>query len=195
MIRRIARSRVTGLIAFLIILTLPGEPLLAALQQGGDEYAKKVKEAENKYLLGDFDSSIKILEESLRSLNFPQTLKKSAYELLAQNYLAKSYLEQAKAAIKKLLTLVPTYVPPADNPPFVAEVERVRQEMGTKTAEEPVQKKEKEEEATPWYGSTLVLVGGGVLVAGGVALLLLGKKDEGGGTTTPTALPGPPALP
>lgn len=191
MMRRIAGSRVTGLIALLIILTLPGEPLLAALQEG-DEYSKKVKEAENKYLLGDFDTSIKIIEESLRAADFPQTLKKSAYELLAQNYLAKSYLEQAKSAIKKLLLLVPSYVPPADNPPFAAEVERVRQEMGTKAAAEPEQKKE---EGGAWYQNTLVLVGGGVLVAGGVALLLLGKKDEGGGTTTQTALPGPPALP
>ncbi len=189
MMRRIAGSRVTGLIALLIILALPGEPLFAALQEG-DEYAKKVKEAENKYLLGDFDSSIKILEESLRAANFPQTLKKSAYELLAQNYLAKSYLEQAKSAIKKLLLLVPGYVAPPDNPPFAAEVERVRQEMGTKAVAEPEKKPEEGGGISP-----LLLVGGGVVVAGGLALLLLGGKKDEGGTTPPAALPGPPALP
>jgi tetratricopeptide (TPR) repeat protein len=178
----------TGLIACLIILMLPCEPLLAALQQGGNDYAKTVKEAENKYLLGDFDSSIKLLEESLRSLNFPQDLKKSAYELLAQNYLAKSYLEQAKSAIKKLLELVPTYVPPADNPPFVAEVERIRQEIRAKAPVELVAKQEESE----WYESPWVWIGGGLLIAGGAVLLFKPVPDE---TIVVPVLPGPPNPP
>jgi hypothetical protein len=180
------------LLAFLIIMALPGEPLVAALQQESDVYAKKIKEAENKYLNGDFDSSIRILEESLRSLNFPTDLKMPAYELLAQNYLAKSLVTKAESAIRQLLQLVPAYVPSPENPPFAAEVEKVRQEMASKAPVEPV--KQKEEVA--WYENTWVLVGGGVLVAGGVALLLL-TGDDGNGTVIPPPpkLADPPVLP
>jgi len=179
----------TGLIACLMILMLPGAPLLAAQQQGGQDFAKKIKEAETKRAYGDFDGSIKLLEESLRSTNFPQELKKPAYELLAQNYLAKSYLEQAKSAIKKLLELVPTYVPPADDPPFAAEVEKVRVEMGTKPVVEPVVKAEE----SAWYESPWVWAGGGVLVVGGVLLLAGGTNPPPPPVVQP--LPAPPSLP
>jgi hypothetical protein len=190
MMRRIARSRIAGLIACLLILMLSGGPLLAAQQQGRQDFAKKVKEAENKRGLGDFDGSIKLLEELLRSPNFPKDLNKSAYELLAQNYLAKSYLEQAKSAIRKLLDLVPMYTPPQDDPPFAAEVEKVRHEMGTEGTIEPVEKSEE----SAWYESPWVWVGGGLLVAGGVLLLAGGSSDDG--TTPPVpVLPTPPALP
>ena len=187
MMRAILRSRMTGVIAGLMILMLPGEPLVAALQQQkGVEYAKQVKEAEKKYLDGDFDSSIKILETSLRSSDFPQDLKKSAYELLAQNYLAKSYLEQARSAIKNLLTLVPTYSPPADNPPFAAEVEKVRQEMKGTPPQEPAAKVEE----SAWYESPWVWVGGGILIVGVVVLISLPPPDD-----EEEPLPGPPGMP
>ena len=188
MMRRIARSRMTGLIAFLIILMFPGEPLLAALQQGGEDYAKKVKEAEIKYAFGEFDASIKLLEDVLRSPNVPQNVKESAYELLAQNYVKKGNLEQAKTAIKKLLELDPTYVAPNDNPPFAAEVERVRQEMGTISPVEPVVKAEESE----WYESPWVWIGGGLLIVGGAVALLLPPDIP---PPPPPPLPGPPAMP
>jgi tetratricopeptide (TPR) repeat protein len=82
------------------------------------EDVKKLKEAETKFYAGDFDSSIAILEDLLKRADFPVTKKKTAYELLAQNYLAKSYQEQARAAIKKLLELVPNYVGKLPVPPY-----------------------------------------------------------------------------
>ena len=90
MIRRIGRSRFTALVVLLIVLALPGEPVLAALQQDKSPFAKKIKEANDLYENGSFDASIKILEESTHSPGFPQNLRVQAYELLAQNYLAKS---------------------------------------------------------------------------------------------------------
>jgi hypothetical protein len=185
MMRQIARSKMTGLIACLMVLMLPGEPLLAALQQEKEDYVKKIKEAEIKYGLGEFDSSIRLVEQSLQASDFPQNLKKPAYELLAKNYLAKSYLEDAKSAIRKLLQLVPTYEAPADNPLFAEEVEKVRQEMGGKTALEPTVPQEKE-----WYEN--VWIWAGVAAAGVIAYLVFkpGPEDQ-----VPPPLPGPPAMP
>jgi tetratricopeptide (TPR) repeat protein len=191
LISRLLRNRSVIVLVWILIVAIPTQTLCAVLPQGED-YAKKIKDAENKYLMGDFDNSIVTLEACLKAADFPGDLRKQAYELLAQNYLAKSYVEQAKAAIRKLLELVPSYVPPADNPPYAAEVEQVRKEMGgvAKKEEEAQPQKEKEE---AWYEKTWVLVAGGVVVVGVAAIVLLsGKKSE---EAKANPLPDPPGLP
>jgi hypothetical protein len=186
------QNRLVIVLVWVLMATIPSETLWAAIHQQGEDYAKKMKDAENKYLMGDFDNSIVTIEACLKAPDFPDGMRKQAYELLAQNYLAKSYVEQAKAAIRKLLELVPTYVAPADNPPYAAEVEQVRKEMGgvAKKEEEPQPQKEKGE---AWYENTWVLIAGGVVVVGVVAIVLLsGSKSE---AAKPNPLPDPPILP
>jgi tetratricopeptide (TPR) repeat protein len=171
--------RSVRLLAWALLILIPGEPVMAGLLQDQDPWDRKLKEAETKFYSGEFDSSIAILEDVLKRADFPVTKKKMAYELLAQNYLAKSYQEQARAAIKKLLELVPNYVPPTDATEYAAEVEKVRQSMAGVPQEEK------------WYEKTWVWIVGGAVVVGAVALVLLsGKKEE-----AKPELPGPPARP
>jgi hypothetical protein len=191
MIRRIARSRGTAMIALLIILALPGEPLFAALQQQQSSFAKKLKDAQSKYDSTDVDSAIKILDEAINDPSFSRVesnLKVQGYELLAQCWLAKSSHEKLKSAIISLLKIDQAYSPPAEDPVFAEEVEKVKREMqAAEPAKPPAPAKE-----SSWYESPWVWVGGGLLLAGGAYLLL--RSDETN-QTVPPPLPAPPSLP
>jgi hypothetical protein len=193
MIRRIARSRGTAMIALLIILALPGEPLFAALQQQQSSFAKKLKDAQSKYDSTDVDSAIKILDEAINDPSFSRVesnLKVQAYELLAQCWLVKSSHEKLKSAIISLLKIDQAYSPPTDDPVFAEEVEKVKREMQAAEPAKPVMK----EKESSWYESPWVWVGGGLLLAGGAYLLLKSPPDETN-PIVPPSLPPPPNLP
>jgi hypothetical protein len=168
-------------------------PALPALAQMKDDCVAKLKDAEQRFYNGDFDTSIALVKECLGKADFPDAKKKDAYELLAQNYLAKSYLSEARNAIRKLLTLIPDYTPPKDSPELTAEVESVKKEMSDAKKTEvapPAQQQAVDEGGFPqtWH----YIVGGAVV--GGVAALLLLKKSE---DESPAAvpLPDPPRIP
>ena len=105
------------------------QPCVLALAQTSDDCTAELKVAEQLFYNGDFDKSVALLKECLGKTDFPDSRKKDAYVLLAQNYLAKSYLDDARDAIRKLLELVPDYIPPSDSPELVAEVEKVKKEL------------------------------------------------------------------
>lgn len=188
-----ATTTVTWLLAYLLFLQ-PCAPALAQLQ---DDCSAKLKEAEQLFYNGDFDKSVALIKDCLSKSDFPVSKEKDAYELLAQNYLAKSYLSEARTAIKKLLALVPNYVPPADAPDLVAEVAKVKKEMSEeqKPVETPVVQEVPPPAQESTFPKTWHWIAGGALVTGVVlALALKGSKSE---TATPAAepLPGPPPVP
>jgi len=171
-----------------LVISLTLQPCSIIFAQTQDDCTAKIKEAEQKFYNGDFETSITLLENCLKTGNLSRREKERAYELLALNYQSKSYLEQANNAIKKLLELAPNYKPnPEQFPPtFVEQVEKVRKEM---EGEKP-QKSEGGGIPTKW-----LLIGGGVVVVGVIAYLVF-KGGGGDGETVPAkALPEPPSLP
>jgi hypothetical protein len=184
-------TTVTWVLAYLFLL----QPCIPVLAQAQDDCTAKLKEAEQLFYNGDFDKSVALIKDCLSKPDFPTSKEKDAYELLAQNYLAKSYLSDARSAIKKLLALVPNYVPPADSPDLVAEVAKVKKEMSEeqKPVETPVaQQNTPAEEST--FPKTWHWIAGGAVVTGVVlALVLKGSNNETAPAATP--LPGPPAMP
>ena len=164
------------------------EPVPIVFSQTQDAFTKLLREAEKSLYDGLFQEAIDILEKKcLNQAEFPRAKKKEAYELLYKSYMALSYVEEARTAIRKLLELAPNYVAPPNRPDLAAEVEKVRQEMGesAKTTEE-----------TAWYESTWFLVAGGVVVAGVAGLLIFSGNGNGPPPPPPNeVLPVPPTLP
>ena len=186
---RIAITLVWMLAALLLL-----NPALPALAQIKDDCAAKLKDAEQRFNNGDFDTSIALVKECLAKADFSDAKKKDAYELLAQNYLAKSYLSEARSAVRKLLALVPDYDPPKDSPELAAEVENVKKEMSDArkpTGTTPTQQQAAEGGGFP---QTWHYIAGAAVVGGVVALLLLNKTDDESQPAV-VPLPGPPPIP
>lgn len=188
------QHRITVTLSWVLAYLLVFQPCVPALAQMQDDCAAKLKEAEQLFYNGDFDKSVEIIKDCLSKSDFPPSKEKDAYELLAQNYLAKSYLSEARTAIKKLLTLVPNYIPPADAPDLAAEVARIKKEMGEQ--QKPAEPVAAQPATTDDGGfpQTWHYIAGGVLVGGVVALLVL-KKSDNASEPGVAALPEPPRLP
>ena len=188
------RRRFARLTIWLLLVSLAVGPATVSGMQ--DTFPRTIREAEDRFFNGDFDSSIAIVLKCLDNAAFPVELKQRAYELLAQNYLAKTYVEQARQAIRKLLELVPAYVPPPEDPEFLTQVERVRQEMPkpqqAAAADTSSLKGGTEAEQSAWYSSTWVWVGAGVVVAGVAALVLIKPTPS---PPPDQKLPEPPQFP
>lgn len=188
------QHRTTITVTWVLACLFLFQPCVPALAQMQDDCTAKLKEAEQLFYDGDFDKSIAIIKDCLSKSDFPASNEKSAYELLAQNYLAKSYVSEARTAIKKLLTLVPNYTPPPDSPDLVAEVAKIKKEMSEE--EKPVESVAAKPEPADEGGfpQTWHYIAGGILVGGVVALLVLNKSDNTS-QSAPTTLPEPPRLP
>ncbi len=187
-----ATVTVTWVLTYLFLL----QPCVPALAQIQDDCTAKLKEAEQLFYNGDFDKSVVLIKDCLSKSDFPVSKEKDAYELLAQNYLAKSYLSEARGAIKKLLALVPNYVPPADSPDLVAEVAKVKKEMSEeqKPVEPPVaQQTPPAEEST--FPKTWHWIAGGAVVTGVVLALVLKGSSSSNAAPAAEPLPGPPSTP
>jgi hypothetical protein len=169
-----------------LILLLLCEPLATGLGQTREDYEKRMREAEEMFAKGRFEGSIKIVEEILARPNFPAERRKDALELLARDFSGLSYVEQARSAIRKLLELVPTYIPPPEDPEFAQQVQSVRQELAAAAAVAQAGE-------SAWYESPWVYVAAG---AAGVGLYFLLRStpppppQEGSG-----ALARPPSMP
>jgi hypothetical protein len=185
------------IIIWTIVIVLLFQPLSGAFAQVKGVCEERLKEAEKKFYDGLFDEAIVLLNQCLKEPNLAQQERAKTHELLAKVYLGKDYLDQAEAAVKRLLELVPTYAPnpERDTPTFISLVDKVKAEQPIAVEEpkkpEPVEKKKEKEGA--WYTNTWVLIGGGAVAAGAAVLLLSGKKESK--TEQANPLPAPPALP
>ena len=160
-----------------------------------DKCTKQLVEAEQKYYAGRFDETIGLAMQCVNSSDITEADKLQAYRLIGLAYIAKDYLEQARAAVKKLLELFPTYEPDPDQdpPPFTNMVKEMKlaleaeeEKRGPAVPKEPeVQKRGR--------GKTWLFIGGGV-VAGVVAVLVAGSGGNGDGNG-PKPLPFPPDPP
>lgn len=191
---------VTSFCAWLVLVCIAVQPCAWAMQQTPDTVAKRLKEAERMFDEGSFDESIVILEETLKVKTPTEKEKQSIYELLAANYLAKTYKQQADDALRRLLELVPNYKPDPGrySPAFVSEVERVRGEMQQQQqpkveGEDQAGKLPPKKEA--WYEKTWVWIVGGLVLVGGVVALVVAGGGEEGGTPPAATLPDPPPPP
>jgi hypothetical protein len=187
------RRRPSTVLIWGLILFLTLEPCALSLAQTQSSCAAKLKQAETRFDSGDFDGSIVLLEECLKVGEITQQEKIRVYELLAQNYTSKSYLEQATNAIRSLLELVPNYRPDPDqySPAFVAQVEQVRSEMA-REERKPVPKGKPEKVEEAGFPQTWHLIAGGAVVAGVAAYFIFKGEEE---KTQVTNLPGPPGRP
>lgn len=113
-----------------------------SLTLGFAQCDKELAEAEQKYNSGQFDEAIQLITGCLEKPSITENEKKQAYRLLGLTYIAQDYLKEAKAAVRRLLDLIPNYKADTiqDPPSFANLVEEVRSEMVPK--EEPVSKEE-----------------------------------------------------
>lgn len=188
----------TRQLVWAIVLSLAVPPSLFSQQDPQEAARKKIQEAE-KLLFeeGNFDRSIEILEELVKQSGVGPKEMQQAYELLAANYLAKTYVVQAEEALRKLLELAPTYKPDPErySAAFVDAVEKVRREIAKAAVTQAVQKPIQKPAETPpgekaWYEKTWVWIAGGV-VAVVVAVLIFTKPSP----VQEKTLPGPPSMP
>lgn len=198
LITHMLERRSVALLGWVLVIALLLQPCAPLFAQTPDDCSAKLKEAEQAFYNGDFDKAIALTKECLGKPDFPDSKKKDAYELLAQSYLANSYLSEARSAIRKLLVLVPSYVPPRDAPELAKEVAKVREEMSEekKPIEQPESpKQEVASEKGGGFPQTWHWIVGGALVAG-TAIVLIASKSKNETTTPPsTELPGPPPRP
>jgi len=169
---------------------------LAELAQAQEGCQAKLLQAENDYRNGRFDEALTLVNECMTKGDPNEADRQRALKLQILIYIAKDYIEQAKAAISKLLDLVPQYKPDPDQDPpaYIQIFEKVKSEREAGAAGKAEPKKEvksKKRGSAKW-----LLIGGGVVVAGVGAAVALG--GGGGGTTPPPTsqqLPTPPPLP
>jgi hypothetical protein len=177
-----ATQRSLRLVCWTLIGSLILQPCIVAIAQAEDKCATNLSRAQAKFDGGEFDASIALVQECLRSKDASDEQKVKGYELLGQNYLSKGSTSQADDAIRKLLAIESDYRPNPDqtSPNYVSEVEKIRNQMGS-TADSGG--------GFPW----LYVVGGAVVV--GVVVALIVSKSSDDGTPAPTELPGPPPRP
>ena len=200
---RLLGHPVTSFCVWLLLLCIAGQPCAWAMQQTADTVAKRLKEAEQMFDEGSFDESIVVLEETLKVKTPTEKEKQAIYELLAANYLAKTYKQQADEALRRLLELVPNYKPDPQrySPAFVSEVERVRQEMQQQAQQQQAKAAGEDQEGKlppkkeAWYEQTWVWIVGGLVIVGGVVALVLAGGEDEEGTTPAATLPDPPPPP
>jgi tetratricopeptide (TPR) repeat protein len=148
----------------------------------------ELAEAEKQYQDGFFDEAITLLLACVNKSGLAVDESERAYKLLAKAYHANQLLNEAKEALKKLLTLAPNWKPnpETDTPPFqrlaeevikefeqqkLAEEKKPEQKISPAEIIEPVQPVKKKSKKWLW-------IGGGVLVAGGVTAAILSGGDD-----------------
>ena len=170
------------LVCWTLIVSLVLQPCVVAIAQAQDKCSTNLKQAQAKFDRGEFDGSIALVQECLRSKDASDDQKVKGYELLGQIYMGKGSYSQADDAIRKLLAIESDYKPSPDqtSPAFVSQVEKIRGEMGGGSGGGG---------GFPW-----LYVAGGAVVAG-VAIALIASKSSGDETPAKTELPGPPPRP
>lgn len=177
------------IIYLLIVPVLEGKASALAQISKNTSQHEKINVAQKLYFEGNFDLAIDLIKQCLQEGLAADNEKVRAYKILAQAYIAKDYQQAATEVIKKLLEIVPEYVPSLeeDPPPFVELVKKIKMETSKKTTESPRSANEKN---SPW----LWIGSAGVVILGtGAILFLTGPKT--GSTPQSNPLPPPPDWP
>ncbi len=93
----------------------------------------ELEQAEQAYTLGNFDETIRLVDLCLTKNNIQEAERQFAFRLKGLSYIGKGLEADARAAIHRLLELVPSFQadPIQDPPSFVSLIEEVKQEINT----------------------------------------------------------------
>jgi len=96
--------------------------------QAQNDFEAEIKMAREKYAAGDFDTAITLLRQCLRQNDLAAAHRMQACHGLAQAYMAKNALDEAKQHLLNMMALAPDYQPdPEQEPPsFIALVNEVK---------------------------------------------------------------------
>ena len=201
-------------VLFFAVLLLIALILTPAVQaQAQTKCDELLKNAEEQYRIGRFPEAIAMLNECLAEPDIPKEKMTAAHRLKALAFMSQNLESEAKNAVRKLLELVPDYLPDPsrDKPTFIKLVEEVKQEQlsleAVKEEETPTVEPKPQKEREPEDLSEIIpekkegvgakkwlFVGGAGLLAGGVlAILASGGGEDGGGVAVPLGIP--PVLP
>ena len=174
-------------VLLIILMVLPPIPVLG--QSSPDNLAK----AEEFYNRGQFEDSVKLLEDCLGTNPQPE-LKSKVYRLIGLNYVGMDLRDKAHTAIEALLTLVPDYEPDPkkDRPEYVRMVYDIRKEKDPSYVP-PAPVAETAKKGHGWL--TKILIGAGAAVAAVLAFGGGGGGGDNGGGPSGGDLPPPPTLP
>lgn len=88
-------------------------------------------QAEQAYTLGNFDETIRLVDVCLEKSDIQEAERQFAFRLKGLSYIGKGLEADARAAIRRLLELVPSFQadPVQDPPSFVSMIEEIKQEM------------------------------------------------------------------
>ena len=99
-----------------------------------------LQQAEQAYNLGDFDETIRLVDTCLDNTSVSEAERQFGFRLKGLSYIGKGLETDARAAVRRLLELVPSFQadPVQDPPTFITLIEEVKQEMGVPAAALPV---------------------------------------------------------
>jgi predicted Zn-dependent protease len=178
------------------------EVLAVSISLAQSPCEKELAEAEAKYQLGNLDEAIALANSCLEKSDIGSAERERGYLLLGKTHHAKSLLDSAKAYLRKLLVLIPSWRPDPENdsPSFQQlaqevinefEKERLAQAQQAQQARQQTKPEAEESVITPSRRNKKWLwIGGGALAAGAAAFLIFQGDDN-----PPARLPDPPVLP
>ncbi len=96
----------------------------------------ELEQAKQAYTLGNFDETIRLVDVCLGKNNIQESERQFAFRLKGLSYIGKGLEADARAAIRRLLELVPSFQadPVQDPPSFVSLIEEIKQEQNTTAA-------------------------------------------------------------
>jgi len=126
-----AHHRKKELLVSTVIFILTLGPFSIAIAQAQNNRDQEIAQAREKYVEGKFDTAITLLNRCMRQGGMTAAQKMQAHQCLADCYLAKDYLDDAEAHIRKMFELEPNYRPDPvqDRPTFVEMVNGCKEKM------------------------------------------------------------------
>ena len=120
-----------GLITIVVQFSLASSSLLDLYAQDKIVFADSLKVAEANYNSGNWQESIRLINECLSEPNISETEKGEAYRLLGLVYIAQELEKEANDAVKNLLLMVPNYKtdPDRDPPPLTRMIDDISQQL------------------------------------------------------------------
>ena len=116
-------------ICLLVVITIVYSPFAAA--QGTSDCQAELADARAQYARGQFDSTISLMEQCISKPGLSEENRRAAYRLIGLSYIGKGLEVDARASVRRLLSIVPSYQPDPvlDPPDFVNLVNEVKEEM------------------------------------------------------------------
>jgi hypothetical protein len=147
--------------------------------------ADRLDEAEEIYYDGEFDKTIKIVNQCLLQESLPKEEQVRSYTILARTYLAKEDSIKTKENMRIILKIEPSYQPTIEQetPTFVNLVAEVRKEQEQMAVAE----------TSSGISSWLLIGAGSAAAVAIIAIVASGGSDDNGAQNT--SLPKPPDFP